>query len=316
MTKLITGGTGLIGSEVAKMLVEKGERPVLFDIAPNFEAIQSIQDKVTVIRGDLANWSEVFNVIKDYKIKSIFHFGGMLSLPSDANPWAAYRVNANGTMHILEAARLFDVEKIIFTSTIATYARQTEQPFPIDESTLQRPENMYGITKLFCELLGRFYINKFGLDFRAIRYPTVVGPRAKTKHMSQYMAWMIDYALENKPFEVWVTEDTRVPCIYYKDAANALIMLHDAPASNIKTRVYTLTGITLTAGEFANKVKKHIPSSQITFKPDPEVVKMMGKGFGPIDDSPARKEWGWKMRFNMDDMIKDFERVYRASVKN
>ncbi len=315
MTKLITGGTGLIGSEVAKMLVEKGDRPILFDVAPSFEAIGSIQDKVTVVRGDLANWSEVFNVISDYKIKSIFHFGGMLSLPSDANPWAAYRVNANGTMHILEAARLFNVEKIIFTSTIATYARQTEQPFPIDESTLQRPENMYGITKLFCELLGRFYTKKFGLDFRAVRYPTVVGPGAKTKHMTQYMAWMIDHALANKPFEVWVSEDTRVPCIYYRDAANALITLHDAPASNIKTRVYNLTGVSLTAGEFADKVRKHIPSAKITFKPDPEVVKMMGKGFGSIDDSPAKREWGWASRFDLDEMIKDFKRTYEASKK-
>jgi len=313
MTRLITGGTGLIGSEVAKMLVEKGERPVLFDVAPNFEAIGSIQDKVTVVRGDLANWSEVFNVVKDHEIKSIFHLGGMLSIPSDANPWAAYRVNANGMMHILEAARLFDVKKIIFSSTIATYARYTEIPLTVDESTVQRPETMYGVTKLFCELLGRFYAKKFGLDFRAVRYPTVVGPGAKTKHMSQYMAWMIDYSLAGKPFEVWVTEDTQIPCIYYKDAANALLMLHDAPTQDIKTRVYTLAGISMTAKEFADTVEKHIPSAQITFKPDPEVVRMMGKGFGFMDDGPARKEWGWTTRFNLDEMIKDFKKVHKAS---
>jgi len=313
MTKLITGGTGFVGCELAKMLVERGERVVLFDVAPNYQAVEPIEEKVTLVRGDLANWSEVFNAVRDHNVESIFHLGAMLSLPSNANPWAAYRVNANGMMHVLEAARLFNVEKVIFTSTIAVYVGHT---LPIDESTVQRPDSMYGLTKLFGEHLGRFYAKKFGLDFRAVRYPTVVGPGAKTKHMSQYMPWVIEYSLAGKPFEVWVEEDTRNPCIYYKDAANAVLMLHDAPRANIKTLVYNLAGISLTAGEFAATVKKHIPSAQITFKPDPGVVKILGKGFGLIDESRAREEWGWKMRFDMDDMIKDFERAYRTSVKS
>ncbi|MGQ9543593.1 MAG: NAD-dependent epimerase/dehydratase family protein [Candidatus Bathyarchaeia archaeon] len=310
--KLITGGTGFIGCELAKLLTNRGERVVLFDVMPNYEAVEPIKDKVTVVRGDLANWSEVFNAVKDFKVTSIFHLGGMLSLPSDANPWAAYRVNANGTMHVLEAARLFDVRKVIFTSSIAVYAGQVEKPIPINESTVQRPENMYGVTKLFCELLGCFYAKKFGLDFRAVRYPTVVGPGAKTKHMTQYLAWMIEYSLASKPFEVWVEEDTRVPCIYYKDAANALVMLHDAPLEKIRARVYTLAGISLTAKEFVEAVRKHIPSAQITFKPDPEVLKMMGKGFGLIDDSLARNEWGWRLKFDIDGMIEDFKRTYKT----
>ena len=313
MTNLITGGTGFVGSELAKMLVKRGEKVVLFDIAPRYEAIKSIKDNAIIVRRDLANWSEVFNAVKDHAVTSIFHLGAMLSLPSDANPWVAYRVNANGTMHILEAARLFDVDKVIFTSSNAVYAGYT---LPIDESTVQKPDSMYGLTKLFGELLGRFYAKKFKLDFRAVRYPAVVGLRARTKHMSQYMAWMIEHSLENKPFDVWVEEDTRNPCIYYKDAANALLMLHDAPPANIKTRVYNLAGISLTAREFVDIVKKYIPSAKITFKPDPEVVRIMGKGFGLIDDSCAREEWGWKMKFNMDDMIKDFKHEFRASVKS
>ncbi len=312
MTMLITGGTGLIGSQLAKMLVNRGEKVVLFDIAPRYAAIEPIKDKVTVVRGDVANWSEVFNVVKGYKVKSIFHLGAMLSIPSDANPWAAYRVNANGIMHILEAARLFNVRKVVFTSTAAVYAGQSEGSFPINDSTIQKPGSMYGVTKLFGELLGRFYANKFGLDFRSVRLITVIGPGAKTKHMSQYMAWMIDYSLANKPFEVWVKEDVRGPFIYYKDAANALLMLHDAPSEKIKTRVYNLSGISLTAKEFADTVRKHIPSAQIIFKPDPEVEKLMGKGFGSIDESQAKKEWGWKLNYDIDEMIEDFKLEYKA----
>jgi nucleoside-diphosphate-sugar epimerase len=313
MTNLITGGTGFVGSELAKMLIDRGEKVVLFDILPNYEAVKTIEDKVSVVRGDLSNWAEVFNAVKDHKVRGIFHLGAMLSIPSDANPWAAYRVNANGMMYVLEAARLFDVEKVIFTSTAAVYAGHT---LPIDDSTVQTPETMYGLTKLFGEHLGRFYWKKFGLDFRAVRYPTVVGPGAKTRHMSQYMPWMIEHSLADKPFEVWVEEDCRNPCIYYKDAANALLMLHDAPREKIRTRIYNLAGISLTAREFADIVREHVRSARITFKPDPEVVKMLGKGFGIIDESPAKKEWGWKMRYDMEEMIRDFERAYKASVKS
>lgn len=313
MTRLITGGTGFVGSELTNRLVEQGDKVVLFDISPNINAVRKIKDKITIIRGDLSNWSEVFNAVKDHNIKSIFHLGAMLSIPADANPWAAYRVNADGTLNILEAARLFDVEKVIFTSTIAVYAGYA---LPINESTLQKPESMYGITKLFSENLGRFYFKKFGLDFRAIRYPTVIGLGARTKHMSQYMSWMIENSLSNKPFDVWVNEDTRNPCLYYKDAALALLMIHDAPRQNIKTRVYNLAGISLTAKEFVDKVKKHIPSAKIAFKPDPEIVKLMGKGFGIIDDTCAKKEWGWRMRYDMKAMLDDIERESKSKIND
>jgi nucleoside-diphosphate-sugar epimerase len=311
MTRLITGGTGFVGSELANRLVEQGDKVVLFDISPNINAVKKIKDKITIIRGDLSNWSEVFNVVKEHDIKSIFHLGAMLSIPADANPWAAYRVNADGTLNILEAARLFDVEKVIFTSTIAVYAGYA---LPINESTLQKPESMYGITKLFSENLGRFYFKKFGLDFRVIRYPTVIGLGARTKHMSQYMSWMIENSLSNNPFDVWVNEDTRNPCLYYKDAVLALLMIHDAPIQNIKTRVYNLAGISLTAKEFVDEVKKYIPSAKIAFKPDPEIVKLMGKGFGFIDDTCAKKEWGWRMRYDMKSMLEDIKREAKSKI--
>ncbi len=89
-------------------------------------------------------------------------------------------------------------------------------------------------------------------------------------------------------------------------------MLHDAPSEKIKTRVYNLSGISLTAKEFADTVRKHIPSAQIIFKPDPEVEKLMGKGFGSIDESQAKKEWGWKLNYDIDEMIEDFKLEYKA----
>jgi nucleoside-diphosphate-sugar epimerase len=176
---LITGGTGRLGTGLAKELVGRGEKVVLFDVATREERLTDIKDKVKVVLGDLKVWPEVLNVVKDNDVEGIFHHGSMLSLPSDENPWASFQTNVAGTMHVLEAARLFGVKRVVFASTEATYGLGTTGV--ITEETLQRPITMYGAGKLYGELLGRFYRRKFGLDFRAIRYFTVLYPGAKVR---------------------------------------------------------------------------------------------------------------------------------------
>ena len=186
MAILITGGTGFVGAALARRLVERGEDVVLFDIFPQIERIPDIKDKVKVVQGDLKVWPEVMNVIKENNIEGIFHLGGMLSGPCEDNPWAAFETNAAGTMHVFEGARLFGVERIVFASTAATYC--IGAPKVITEETLQRPVLIYGVCKLFGELLGRFYRRKFGLDFRCLRYFQVIGPGAKPPPSTQQLA--------------------------------------------------------------------------------------------------------------------------------
>jgi len=153
MAKLITGGTGFIGAELARMLVDRQEEVVLFDVAPNAARIKGMEDRVKLVLGNLANGSEVFNVVKDHPIEGIYHLGGMLTIPSNMNPWASFQSNVWGTLHVLEAARLLDIEKVVFASSIATYGLDTTPM--ITDVTLQRPTTMYGIGKLYCEHLGR-----------------------------------------------------------------------------------------------------------------------------------------------------------------
>jgi len=305
MTKLVTGGTGLIGREVGRQLIARGEDVVLFDIIPRVELWADIKDKVKFVRGDLGNWSSVLNVVHDYKPESIFHLGSMLSVPSDADPWACYKTNVNGMMYVLEAARLFDVGKVIFSSSQAVLLCP-EVPDVATDFTVQRPRMMYGVAKVFAELLGRFYNTRFGLDFRAVRYDTVIGPGVKTMGVDQCFPWSIEHAIKGEPFDVWVPEDTRIGVTYFKDAARALIDIHDAPKENIKTMCYNIVGSSLTAKEFVNAIKKHIPGAEIGVKLSPEVLKIMGKGMPKVEDSMAREEWGWHINYPLDRMIDDF----------
>ena len=310
MTKLITGGTGVIGAELTRLLVERGEEVVLFDISPNLARIEGIQDKIKMVRGDLGNWSEVLNVVKDNGIKGIYHLGSMLSLPSQANPWASFRANVVGTYNMFEAARLFDVERVVFSSTGGTFGLETGGK-TITDTTIQRPTLMYGVGKLYCEGLGRFYRTKFGLDYRGIRYPGVIAPGVTTPGAGQWFPWMIEHAIQGKPYECFAPEFATIPALYVKDCARAANTAYEAPKENIKMVNYNIAGVqSVSGGELAEKLRKRYPGAKITFKPDPEVVKIWKTlDISKIDDSCAREELGWApLCTTLDDIISEFEK--------
>jgi len=308
MAKLITGGTGFIGAELARMLVDRQEEVVLFDVAPNAARIKGMEDRVKLVLGNLANGSEVFNVVKDHPIEGIYHLGGMLTIPSNMNPWASFQSNVWGTLHVLEAARLLDIEKVVFASSIATYGLDTTPM--ITDVTLQRPTTMYGIGKLYCEHLGMFYKNRFGLDFRSVRYPSVIGPGVKTPGVAQYNPWMIEHAALGKSYECFVTEETKSPVMYFKDAAICIDLLYQAPKEKIKSLNYNVAGVTpvQTAKELERIIKKFVSDFQVTYRPDPKVMEFYQNFHIEVyDDSRARKEWGWNPRYpNFEMVVRDF----------
>ena len=244
MTTLITGGTGFLGSEVARVLLSEGETGItLFDLDPSAARLCGLSSEVVVIRGDLGNASEVDAAVASSRPGTIYHLGGMLSAPSEADHAAAFRANAVGTFNVLEAARAHGVSQVLFASTINTYGHDLPED-GVDDYTLQRPAMFYGTTKLFGEHMGRFYRRKFGLDFRGIRYPSIVGPGVTTPGISQYTSRAIEASARNEPYTIFVEPRTRVPIIYIREAAEAIVRLAAAPADRIETVVYLLAGTT------------------------------------------------------------------------
>jgi threonine 3-dehydrogenase len=312
---LVTGGTGYIGAELVRALLERGDEVITFGPTTNPRRVEDIAKDITILRGNLAYESEVFNVVKDHRVERIYHMGSMLSTPSQANPWASFQVNVVGTMNMLEAARLFEVPEFIFTSTIGTYAHGAGTV--VDDMTLQRPATMYGSGKLYCECLGRFYRTKFDMDFRSIRFPSVIGPGTTQRTVAQYNCWIIEYAALGKPFECFVTPETKGPGMYFKDAVRSLLMVGDAPRERIEMINYNVGGLvpTPTAQEIIDEVHKHIPSAEYTFKPDPLIMDFYRTSKVEVfDDSCARAEWDWLPGYGtIADIVPDFINEVRTN---
>ena len=321
MTVLVTGGSGFIGAELVRLLLAAGEqRPVVFDIDPSTARLADVAHQVELVRGDLGEPGDVMSAVESARPDVIYHLGGMLTVRSDADPAAALRANALGTFHVLEAARRYGVRQVLFSSSIATYGGDIREE-SVGDYTLQRPMMFYGATKLFGEHMGLFFKRKHGLDFRGIRYPSVVGPGVATPSVSQYTSRVIEESARGNPYTVFVRRDTRAPVIYYRDAARAMIKLGEAPIESIVTVNYLIAGVapTPTAGELADAVQARVPGARIDFKPDPEVQAIMDhrRAISNIDDSNARKEWGWRSEYTLEQVVEEVvAEVRRDSERN
>jgi nucleoside-diphosphate-sugar epimerase len=306
MGTLITGGTGFIGAEVARLLISRGTTGItLFDVSDSRQRLEDISDSVTIVKGDVGNFSHVLGAVRSSRAEIIYHLGAMLSLPCENDPPAAFHANAMGTFHVFEAARLLDVKRVVFASSTATYGFDLPD-VPISDLSLQRPQTIYGACKLFGENMGRFYRRKYGIDYRGVRYPSIVGPGVRSPGSVQYTSCVIESAAKGIPFTIWVRPETRVPILYIKDAALAIIALADAPPERIKMVNYVLAGPRPTALELANLVKQRFPDAQIKFEVDAEIQTRLDNAMRPLDDRFAREEWGWKPTFGVDAMIDDF----------
>lgn len=310
MPKLITGGLGFIGTYLAKALLKEGEEVILFDIVRTSPLVRDIQDKVRIVQGDLSSWAEVLEVVKRFKIKGIYHTGALLSASAEEKPITAYHVNAGGTFNVLEAARLFEVEKVIFLSTIATYGPGI--PETVNEDTIQMPISMYGVTKVFCERLGEYYHRKFGVDFRGVRLPAVIGPGRGAGGASAYSTLMISEPALGRPYEIFVEEDVRMPLLYIHDAVDCLIRLYKAANARLKRRMYCIAGFSPTARDIYEAVKRILPEADLRFKPDPMMTEIVRSWPRFMDETRAGEEWGWRTKFHLEESVRDFIRELKG----
>jgi len=276
--------------------------------------LHGVEDALDFVCGSFTDRERVIETISTHGVDTVFHLGGMLSLPSEEDPEKAIQVNAVGTVDVLEAARSGNVERVIFGSSIAVYGLDLPDA-PVDDRCLQRPTNIYGICKSFSEQLGLYYHRRYDMDFRGLRIPSVVAPGCRVAHMSIYNCWAIEEPLKGNPYRIPVDPAMRCPTIYYKDVVRALWMLNLATPEKIKTRVYNLSGCRpyYTARDLCDRVRYHLPDADLDFEIDARINALLG-GLARIDldDENAQREWGWTPTFDLDGMIADFSATLKG----
>ncbi|NJE48879.1 SDR family NAD(P)-dependent oxidoreductase [Thermococcus sp. 9N3] len=308
MAILVTGGTGFIGREVVKELAKRGEEVIIIG---RHEPRGELTEIARFVKGDISVREHVENVFKEYHPEGVIHLAAMLSLMCESDPWTCHKVNFTGTYNILEAARIFNVEKIAYASSLASMIHPDSSPV-ITDIDIQRPRLLYGISKVYGELMGLYYNHKFGIDFRAVRYPEVIGPGVKHPGIAQCIPWAIEHALRGEPYSLWLPENAKVPIMYYKDAARAIVDLYYAPEERIRIRTYNVVGLEVIVKDFVNELKELIPGAKIDIQPDPEILRALGDvKIERVDDSGARKEWGWKPKYKT---IKDIIEAFRMEL--
>jgi threonine 3-dehydrogenase len=298
MNILITGGTGNLGSRLVIPLVQRGHRVAVFDVRSTPHFVSAEFEKVIAITGDLADRQAILNAVSSLKIQSIFHLGAVLSSSAEDNPYDAWQANMNGMLNVLDSARLGGAEKVIFSSTIATYGSHVASPL-LDDSP-QWPISLYGVTKVAGERLGAYYHSRFGLDFRGIRLPALIAARGSGGGASAYCSAVFEQSVCQGKYEFFVRPGTRAPMLYIEDAVRALLDLHEAPAQNLSRHVYNIAGIVPSAEELAEAVRKRLPAVKITYNPDPLRTSIVESWPQQIDDSAARKDWKWKSSWNLE----------------
>jgi len=307
---LITGGLGFLGSCLARQLVEKGEEVVVFDLAMGSKLLESIKDKLKFVRGDLTDETQVLAAVRDNDIDCIYHLAALVPPVSEQNLPTTFKVNVQGTIHVLEAARLLKVGSVILVSTLATYG--LDVPHLTNEDVSQEPRNMYGTTKVCCERVGEQYHRKYGVNFRGVRFPPILGAGRKDSAHSAFSYLAIRESVLGRPYTIYVDKETRMPLIYIKDAVGSLISLKEANEGSLKRRIYNIHGFYLQAGELAQEVQKRIPQAQLDFSPDPTMLDVISN-WPTLDDTRARDEWGWRPKYELADSVEDFIAEVRAN---
>jgi len=302
---LVTGAVGQIGSELTMALRKRYGNDNVLATGRKTAPSETLLNSGPFEFMDIAKRETVEKVVDKYDIDTIYNMAAILSAVGEEKPLLCWDVNINGMNNILEIARERKMTRIFVPSSIAAFGPETPRDNTPQETVL-KPKTMYGVTKVAGELLGDYYFRRFGLDVRGVRYPGIISnetlPGGGT---TDYSVEIFYEAIKNKKYTCFLKEDTFLPMMYMPDCIKGTIDLMETDISKLKHHCdFNMASMSFSAGELASEIKKHIPDFKVSYKPDfrQKIADTWPKS---IDDSAARKEWGWKPSYNLSSMTKD-----------
>jgi nucleoside-diphosphate-sugar epimerase len=251
---------------------------------------------------DATDYNAVEDIVIRYEITEVYLMAAMLSATAEKFPMKAWNLNMNSLFNVLNLARDKKIEKIFWPSSIAVFGPttvKTETP----QRTIMEPSTVYGISKQTGERWCEYYANKYDVDVRSIRYPGLISyktlPGGGT---TDYAIDIYHKALKDSNYICFLNAETTLPMMFMDDAIKATFGIMETKKKNVKIRSsYNLAGMSFNPEEIASSIKKYIPDFEIGYEPDfrQEIADSWPQS---IDDSEARKDWGWKHSISLEKM--------------
>ena len=258
MKILVTGALGQIGSELSIALKKiYGEKNVITSDLHSSNIKDEFQPYETL---NILDKQALANVIKKHEITTIYHLAAILSATGEKNPQLCFDVNIIGLYNVLEVARELKIKQIICPSSIAVFGPETPRD-NTPQQTVILPKTMYGLSKASGELLCDYYVQKYNIDIRGLRYPGLISYKTPPGGGTTDYAVEIFYeALKNKSYKCFLKPTTTLPMMYMNDAIRGTIQLAETEFSKLKNHSnFNFAGVSFSCQELADEIKKHIP---------------------------------------------------------
>ncbi len=301
---LVIGASGQIGVELTLALrkIYGNANVVASDLREENDLLKGTGPYVSL---DVMNKEMLHVQVIRQNITQIYLLAAILSATGEKNPNLAWSLNMQSLLNVLDIAREEKLTKVYWPSSIAVFG-PTSPKQNCPQQTVIEPITVYGISKYAGEFWCNYYHRRFGVDVRSLRYPGLISYKsAPGGGTTDYAIEIFNEAKEEKKYECFLSEDTYLPMMYMPDAIKATIDLMEAPAEKIAVRTsYNLSGMSFSPKEIAAEIKKHIPEFTITYKSDYRQA-IANSWPQSIDDSVARKDWGWKEEYDLSRMTKD-----------
>ena len=312
MTLLITGG-GLVGSQIAALAIQDGERPLIYDINPQKEAIGKIVDlnKVDIVQGDVLNFARFEQDVSQANVDRIVHTAAnpLLTVGAQANPHDAIKLNILGTANALELARKLEFKRFVFASSSVLYINRKggAESGQLTEDNYPRPTTFYASTKLSCENIGMNYFDTFGLDFIALRFRAIFGPWSGTGGgggPTNVVRQLVEKSLEGQEYTL---PPRLVELVYSKDAARAVMLALDLKRK-FHSRIFNVgMGTVYNPSELAKLVSERL--SQAKIRVDGPSKEVPDKA---VDMTRSRTELGYAPKYELPQALDDYISWYKG----
>ncbi|AAZ11841.1 L-threonine 3-dehydrogenase, putative [Trypanosoma equiperdum] len=305
---LVTGALGQIGTDLSLALRDKfGADSVLVSDVVEPGAKHPLAGLKGVEKLDCLDSNGFEKLVKEFKPTWMYHLPAIMSVRGEAEPDLAMDINVNTTRYALELARKYNI-RIFIPSTIAAFGDKCGKTMTKDD-TIMNPSTVYGVTKVYTELLGTWYRQKYGVDFRSVRLPGIISAATLPGGgATDYAIHMYHSALLQKKCVCPVLPYESLPMMYMPDTLNSLVKIMEAPLEKLTRTVYNITGFSFSPSELRFSIERCTDRTiEVEYVEGP-AQKIANSWPDSLDDSNARNDWGHQVKYDIDMMSEDMLR--------